>query len=84
MLGTTLLLPGTALAGVLKFDFAATNSEGTPIRVEVSSRTNPQGNVTVCNYFNERTGAFLGQEQGSTDGSREGAEQFCRAKIPSA
>jgi hypothetical protein len=86
MLGTALFLPGTALAGVLKFDFPATTKDGnTPIRVEVSSRTNKQGNVTVCNYYDEKTGAFLGHVQGSTSGERygaEGAEQFCKDNIP--
>ena len=81
MLGTALLLPGTALAGVLKFDF--TTSDGST-RVEVSSRTNPRGNVTVCNYYDAETGAFLDQAQGTTSGEREGAQAFCEANIPPA
>lgn len=78
MLGTALFLPGTALASVLKFDFPATTGDGTPIIVQVNSRTNPHGNVTVCNYYDKQTGAFLGQVQGSTSDPRA----FCEANIP--
>jgi hypothetical protein len=81
LLGTALLLPGTALAGVLKFDFTITNPDGSSTIVQASSRTNKQGNVTVCNY-NGQNGAFLGEVQGSTSGTMEDVESFCRVNAP--
>ena len=77
-----LFLFGSVLAGVLKFDFTISNSDGSTTIVEVSSRTNKHGNVTVCGYNDQATGAFLGEIQGSSDGSESGAESFCRSNAP--
>ena len=82
LLGPALLAPGTAMAGVLKFDFTISNPDGSSTIVQASSRTNKQGNVTVCN-FNGQDGAFLGEVQGSTLGTVEDVEAFCRANAPS-
>ena len=75
-------LLGTALAGVLKFTFTISNPDGSSTTVRASSRTNRQGNVTVCDYYSE-SGSYLGQIQGTTSGTEESVEAFCRTGAPS-